>query len=151
MVFIIAVESGTYPFFRATTEDEVNEEIRCLYVAATRAQAALYLTYTTGRMVNGETMPKTLSPFVSRLADPKKIRGGTWTDNKSSTPLQPGGFVGSAYSAVSSSNLNLKQAPCIQFATDRPRIDAQARSDIAKVLGRQEVDEVVVKGHTDNL
>lgn len=96
-------------------------------------------------MVNGETLPKTLSPFVSRLADPKQIKGGTWKGNDSTTLLQPGGFIGSTSSAVASKAQKAKHIPCINFATDRPTIDTRVRADIASVLGRREISEGVVK------
>ncbi|KAG8733482.1 hypothetical protein FRC11_005866 [Ceratobasidium sp. 423] len=62
VVIVPAVEGGTYPFYRA---EDVEEERRLLYVACTRAQALLYLTHSSSRMVGGETRKTTLSEFVS--------------------------------------------------------------------------------------
>lgn len=38
------VEEGTYPFYKSTEDAEIREERRLLYVAMTRAQAALVRT-----------------------------------------------------------------------------------------------------------
>ncbi|KAF8602376.1 UvrD-helicase-domain-containing protein [Ceratobasidium sp. AG-I] len=62
VVVVPAVEGGTYPFYRA---EDVEEERRLLYVACTRAQALLYLTHSSSRMVGGETRKTTLSEFAS--------------------------------------------------------------------------------------
>lgn len=41
VVFIPAVEQGTYPSYRCTEANEIAEERRLLYVAMTRAQGFL--------------------------------------------------------------------------------------------------------------
>ncbi|KAF9445472.1 P-loop containing nucleoside triphosphate hydrolase protein [Macrolepiota fuliginosa MF-IS2] len=64
VVFVPSVEDGTFPFYR--TED-VEEERRLLYVACTRAQCLLYLSYAKKRKVAGETKNKVLSPFISTV------------------------------------------------------------------------------------
>ncbi|KAJ7087339.1 P-loop containing nucleoside triphosphate hydrolase protein [Mycena belliarum] len=62
VVIIPAVEQGTFPFYRT---DDVQEERRLLYVACTRAQSLLYLSYVGKRKVGGETKMKELSEFVT--------------------------------------------------------------------------------------
>ncbi|KAJ3885161.1 P-loop containing nucleoside triphosphate hydrolase protein [Lentinula edodes] len=64
VVMVPAVEQGTFPFYRT---DDVEEERRLLYVACTRAQSLLYLSYATQRKVSGETKTRDLSPFVSSV------------------------------------------------------------------------------------
>ncbi|KAJ3866024.1 P-loop containing nucleoside triphosphate hydrolase protein [Lentinula novae-zelandiae] len=64
VVMVPAVEEGTFPFYRT---DDVEEERRLLYVACTRAQSLLYLSYATQRKVSGETKTRDLSPFVSSV------------------------------------------------------------------------------------
>ncbi|CAL1703524.1 unnamed protein product [Somion occarium] len=61
VVFVPAVEKGTFPSSRA---EDVEEERRLLYVACTRAQGLLYLSHSTGRMVSGETKPQEISEFI---------------------------------------------------------------------------------------
>ncbi|KAL7420030.1 ATP-dependent DNA helicase srs2 [Cryptotrichosporon argae] len=65
VVFIPAVEQGTYPSFRCTEPHEIAEERRLLYVAMTRAQAFLTLSYCQYRMTGGEENNKELSEFVA--------------------------------------------------------------------------------------
>ncbi|BGP20389.1 ATP-dependent DNA helicase srs2 [Rhodosporidiobolus nylandii] len=68
IVFIPAVEAGTYPFFRSTEANEVDEERRLLYVAITRAQGFCFLSYANSRMAGAEMKTKELSPFLSNVA-----------------------------------------------------------------------------------
>ncbi|KAG8879898.1 hypothetical protein FRB97_001316 [Tulasnella sp. 331] len=64
VVFVPSTEQGTFPFYR--TED-THEERRLLYVACTRAQTSLYLTYAQSRMSGGESRSKELSEFVKPI------------------------------------------------------------------------------------
>lgn len=75
IVFLPASEEGTYPFYRCTTPDEIREERRLYYVAMTRAQTHLYLTYAERRRVAGEWGARMLTPFLAPLLP--KERGGT--------------------------------------------------------------------------
>lgn len=68
LVFIPAVEDGTFPFYRCQKLEEVREERRLLYVAMTRAETNLYLTCARRRLVAGEWSNRHLSPFVKSLA-----------------------------------------------------------------------------------
>ncbi|GAA5859197.1 hypothetical protein JCM8547_008911 [Rhodosporidiobolus lusitaniae] len=68
IVFVPACENGTYPFFRAEKESEVDEERRLLYVAITRAQGFCFLSYANSRMAGAETKQKELSPFLSTVS-----------------------------------------------------------------------------------
>ncbi|GAA6025159.1 hypothetical protein JCM10207_008919 [Rhodosporidiobolus poonsookiae] len=65
VVFIPACENGTYPFFRASVESEVDEERRLLYVAITRAQSFCFLSHANERMAGADTKKKDLSPFLN--------------------------------------------------------------------------------------
>ncbi|SPO39443.1 related to ATP-dependent DNA helicase [Pseudozyma flocculosa] len=76
----LELEEGTYPSFRCEQPHEVDEECRLLYVAMTRAEAMLYLSYCSLRMAGGETRDKVLSHFISSIA--KREAGGSATDAK---------------------------------------------------------------------
>ena len=41
--YIANVKPGTFPWYKAISEDDIEEEIRCLYVALTRAKDKLYI------------------------------------------------------------------------------------------------------------
>ncbi|KAK4693346.1 hypothetical protein P7C70_g8944, partial [Phenoliferia sp. Uapishka_3] len=64
VVFVPACEDGTYPFFRSTGADEVDEERRLLYVAITRAKIFCTLSWSKVRMLGAETKQKLISPFL---------------------------------------------------------------------------------------
>lgn len=67
MVFLPASEEGTYPFYRSTTPEQVKEERRLFYVAMTRAETFLYVTWAQRRLVAGEWSSRVISPFAARL------------------------------------------------------------------------------------
>ncbi|KAL1411641.1 ATP-dependent DNA helicase srs2 [Vanrija albida] len=66
VVFIPAVEDGTFPSYRCVEEHEIAEERRLLYVAMTRAQLVLSLSHTMARMTGGEEKDRNISDFVAR-------------------------------------------------------------------------------------
>lgn len=74
------VEAGTFPFYRSEDAEEERLVVprwlsrncwwytrRLLYVACTRAQCLLYLSYTERRKIAGEAKNKTLSPFLTSI------------------------------------------------------------------------------------
>ncbi|KAG2340726.1 UvrD-helicase-domain-containing protein [Suillus weaverae] len=87
VVFVPAVEHGTFPFYRS---DDIHEERqayhfihssvltrsirRLLYVACTRAQTSLYLTHTSERKVAGVFKPRNLSEFISKICSKCPVR-----------------------------------------------------------------------------
>ncbi|KAF8638307.1 hypothetical protein AX17_002327 [Amanita inopinata Kibby_2008] len=64
IVMIPSVDDGTFPFSRS---DDVEEERRLLYVACTRAQGLLYLSYAQKRNVAGITRDRHRSTFISAV------------------------------------------------------------------------------------
>jgi hypothetical protein len=142
VVFVLAVESGIFPFFRCTTPEEVNEECRLLYVAATRAQTHLYLNYCSARMSYGETREQCLSPFVARIADAAIHKGGSWRSSGQSNGIAAGGFMGPG-AGVASSTIKLSKVDKVNFGQNRPKLVKADRLVIAKVLDRPPVDEAV--------
>ncbi|KAK6907367.1 hypothetical protein I203_101361 [Kwoniella mangroviensis CBS 8507] len=67
VVFIPAVEQGTYPSYRCTEAHEIAEERRLLYVAMTRAQNFLTMSHCQFRMMGGEENDKEASEFVGMV------------------------------------------------------------------------------------
>ncbi|GAA5883030.1 hypothetical protein JCM16303_006799 [Sporobolomyces ruberrimus] len=68
IVFVPACEDGTYPFFRATDMNEIDEERRLLYVAITRAQSFCFITHAASRMAGGQFQKKSITPFLSTVS-----------------------------------------------------------------------------------
>lgn len=77
-MFVIGIESGTFPFFRSTEPDQVNEERRLLYVGMTRSQGLLYLTYTERRLRAGSYKDAYLSSFIKDIK-PSEVK---WEDGR---------------------------------------------------------------------
>lgn len=72
VVFVPAVEEGTFPFYRSVTPDEQREERRLLYVAMTRAATNLYLSATARRLVAGSWQSRSVSAFLAPLLPPSQ-------------------------------------------------------------------------------
>ncbi len=72
VVFVSGMEDGLFPLARAFGDPEMlEEERRLLYVAITRAERKLTLTWAMSRRRNGELMPGILSSFLSPV--PKEL------------------------------------------------------------------------------
>lgn len=67
-VFIVGMEEGLFPHFRAVGGlDELEEERRLCYVAITRAQQHLYTTHATRRRTFGDELPAEPSRFLKEI------------------------------------------------------------------------------------
>ena len=72
VVFVSGMEDGLFPLARAFDDPEMlEEERRLLYVAITRAERKLTLTWALSRRRNGELLPGILSSFLSPV--PKEL------------------------------------------------------------------------------
>ncbi len=72
VVFVAGMEDGLFPLARAFDDPEMlEEERRLLYVAITRAERKLTLTWAMARRRNGELMPGIMSSFLSPV--PKEL------------------------------------------------------------------------------
>lgn len=69
IVFIIGMEHGVFPSSRSETEEQREEERRLFYVAMTRAEELLFLTYSEKSYMYGRTRENTPSLFLSEVPD----------------------------------------------------------------------------------
>jgi len=69
VVFIVALETGTFPHERALAENGGDEELRLFYVALTRAKQELYLLNARSRLQRGVPHTVRPSPFLAMLDD----------------------------------------------------------------------------------
>lgn len=70
VVFVCGLEEGLFPHENSRKEaDGLEEERRLMYVAITRAQQRLYLTYAQSRMLHGQIHRNVPSRFVSEIPD----------------------------------------------------------------------------------
>ena len=66
-VFVIGLNEGTLPHFKAQDPDEVEEERRMLYVAISRASQQLFITYPQERLAHGKSKSLRKSRFIGEL------------------------------------------------------------------------------------
>ena len=105
-VFVVGLEEGLFPSFRAETERDIEEERRLFYVAVTRAEKNCIITYAKSRFRNGQselTRPsrflrdideeflKTATsefsddiPFSQRLRNLQQTQSGGWNNSRNS-------------------------------------------------------------------
>ena len=89
IVFLPAIEHGIFPFYRCTTPDEHREERRLLYVAMTRAQRQLYVSWAHRRLVLSEWSDRSPSPFLAPLVDRAPPTPATPAQPPKSSAAQP--------------------------------------------------------------
>jgi DNA helicase-2/ATP-dependent DNA helicase PcrA len=66
-VFIVGMEHGIIPFYRAQKPSEIEEERRLLYVGMTRAEQRLFLTRSVKRKWLGTYKNLEPSPFLEKI------------------------------------------------------------------------------------
>lgn len=67
IVFIVGLEQGLFPHVLSIKEKSIDEERRLCYVALTRAQERLYLSYTRRRIVFGNHLFRSPSQFLGEI------------------------------------------------------------------------------------
>jgi len=68
-VFLIGLEDGVFPSFRAVEEGNIEEERRLAYVGITRAKQRLYISYARARMLHGSREWNVPSRFLEEIPD----------------------------------------------------------------------------------
>jgi len=116
VVFLVGVEDGVIPMFRCKEPDEIAEERRLLYVAITRAETMLYMSWMQRRQVKADYKDCQLSQFL--------------------TPVLPKSAGGDA-----ASSSKADKAKQIKFAGTRPKIEQAERELWGKMLGRPVVSQ----------
>ena len=72
VVFVVGLEEEIFPHYRALEENDfegLEEERRLFYVAMTRAEERLFLTYSSSRIQFGQVTSKSPSCFISEIPD----------------------------------------------------------------------------------
>lgn len=74
-VFVVGMEDGLFPHFNSmTSQQDLEEERRLLYVAITRAKQSLTISFARSRMLFGETKECVPSQFLKEI--PKELLEG---------------------------------------------------------------------------
>ena len=68
-VFIVGLEDGILPLYRAKELSEIEEERRLLYVGMTRAEKRLFLSHAIKRKWLGTYRNLEISPFLKQIKD----------------------------------------------------------------------------------
>ena len=66
-VFIVGLENGIMPIYRAETPEQIEEERRLLYVGMTRAKQQLFLSRAIKRTLFGKQENLEISPFLDKI------------------------------------------------------------------------------------
>ncbi|MBQ7454352.1 MAG: UvrD-helicase domain-containing protein, partial [Selenomonadaceae bacterium] len=70
VVFVVGMEEGLFPHVNSSLrEEDLEEERRACYVALTRAEKKLYITFAESRMFSGKFYNQSLSSFVKEIPD----------------------------------------------------------------------------------
>ena len=67
VVFVVGLEENLFPSARKGGASELEEERRLFYVAVTRAEKRLVLSYAKQRTVHGQKQPRMMSQFLSEV------------------------------------------------------------------------------------
>jgi len=85
IVFVVGLEDGVLP--HARSRDNIEEERRLFYVAATRARERLFLSWSAQRVVQGREMSHRLSPFVREILPQRAGAGGSERSDTAADPV----------------------------------------------------------------
>ncbi len=69
VVFIIGLEEGIFPHYRATSQSEIDEEKRLCYVAITRAEKRVYFSWARKRFSFGSRVTSHRSSFLDEIPE----------------------------------------------------------------------------------
>jgi DNA helicase-2/ATP-dependent DNA helicase PcrA len=94
IVFMVGLEEGTFPHSRCSTPDDIEEERRLCYVGMTRAQNALYLSYSQGRRFYSSDLPASNPPSRFLQAIPKQLIRGPAHGRSEFAAFPRGTFTG---------------------------------------------------------
>jgi len=107
-VFVIACEEGMFPHMRAVEEGSIEEERRLCYVAITRAERELTMTWARRRTVFGNSLGGIPSRFLSEI--PRELLAGVDTSDPATSSTSGGGWASAALNAeVSDTGFHIGQ------------------------------------------
>ena len=114
VVFVVGMEEGIFPSYRAFENlDEMEEERRLAYVGMTRAEEKLYLSACRRRMLYGRLQQNKLSRFVDEVdADLMESKSRNFVSSR----------------IQNSANDGKKASQRVKLSTRRPAARAQKRS-----------------------
>ncbi len=67
IVFLIGMNNGILPFYKAKTKKEIAEEKNNAYVAVTRAKFCIYVTYPLSKIMRDKPKNQQVSMFIQHF------------------------------------------------------------------------------------
>lgn len=109
VVFLVGAENETFPgFSKLLDESELEEERRLCYVAITRAEEKLVISYATSKFVYGDIIPSGASIFIKEIPAECKEKEKEWIKKEfavSEKKLQTKGTISARDINKNTSNL----------------------------------------------
>ena len=113
-VFLVGFEDGLFPGMRAIGDtEEIEEERRLCYVAITRAQKTLTVSYARQRMLYGRTNATMPSRFLREIPENLLVRKGGYYQNNYTTGTynRPASYISQKTVKPKTSFISSQQAP----------------------------------------
>ena len=120
-VFVTGLETGLVPISHAKSSEAMDEEQRLLYVALSRAERVLHLSWARERTVGGRTARRTRSSWITRVEDamhPGRRRPRTGRRARAASPTR------ATRSARASGGSTRTKAPVDVAPADEPLYEA---------------------------
>ncbi|MBQ7119167.1 MAG: UvrD-helicase domain-containing protein [Oscillospiraceae bacterium] len=159
-VFVCGLEEGMFPSLRSfDSPEEIEEERRLFYVAATRAKRALFMTYARTRTMFGQTKYGKISRFVTEIP-PMLIEEKSNIPTFDDTSFSGGGLrefsSGSnrserSSSSLSSGEITQKRKPSYNSFSSSFTQSAKSETTSAPVLNLSAGDRISHKAFKEGL
>lgn len=122
-VFVVGMEEQIFPSFLASSRPELEEERRLFYVAVTRAEKQVTLSYAQTRFNNGQRMGGEVSRFVEEI-DPQYIEIPSQRRSMPEPGTLPRAFFNAGKPASSSSSSSSTSSSRHSSTIQKPRTAA---------------------------
>lgn len=127
-VFVVGMEEQIFPSFLAMTRAELEEERRLFYVAVTRAEKQVTLSYAQSRYHNGQQSSGEMSRFVDEI-DPQYIE---LIRSSRSTPTMPRAFFSAG--RPQPKEPVFKKKPVAKTFVQRGPVEGNTPAQIASIM-----------------
>ncbi len=140
VVFVVGMEEGLFPSERESTEREIEEERRLFYVAMTRAEQRLFITWSRSRVRYGQFVNNSRSRFLSEIAPQYLSTHGKAARNlfgEAPTPQRPAAIAKPApvpTPSVSASSLRSVRSVSSTYTAQTPLSGDGARLQVGNVI-----------------
>lgn len=145
-VFIVGVEEELFPSaMSCSTQSEIEEERRLLYVAITRAKSFCMISYASSRFRNGQTVTCSPSRFI-RDINPQFLQLSAGSNLNSRQAVNPFGNYRSSFTSrsYSSSTQSSHGASKTDNFTSKSTTNNQQRANSSSITGIHSASELSI-------